>query len=112
MYKVDMICRTMLVAINHQQLATRLLLQIYYLILLTLDNVVNYELEKTEVRELQILRDYSDYLSIVCVYGNSIYSSCSDGHIYAHTFPELDKGTVHYDMAFDDEGKLIIFTLP
>ena len=67
--------------------------------------MVHYELEKTEVRELQILRDYSDYLSIVCVYDNSIYSSCSDGHIYAHTFPELDKGTVHYDMAFDDEGK-------
>jgi len=66
--------------------------------------VVNYELEKMEVRELQILRDYSDYLSIVCVFGNSIYSSCSDGHIYAHTFPELDNGTVHYDMAFDDEG--------
>lgn len=68
------------------------------------DNSINYDLEKTEVRELQILRDHSDYLSIICVYGNAIYSSCSDGHIYIHTFPELDKDTIHYEMAFDDEG--------
>ena len=38
------------------------------------------------------------------MYGDSIYSSCSDGHIYSHTFPELSKDTVHYDMAFDEEG--------
>ena len=68
------------------------------------DQVFKYDLEKTEVRELQILRDHSDYLSILCVYGDSIYSSCSDGHIYSHTFPELSKDTVHYDMAFDEEG--------
>jgi len=70
------------------------------------DQVFKYDLEKTEVRELQILRDHSDYLSILCVYGDSIYSSCSDGHIYSHTFPELSKDTVHYDMAFDEEGAI------
>ena len=39
------------------------------------DQVFKYDIEKTEVRELQILRDHSDYLSILCVYGDSIYSS-------------------------------------
>ena len=68
-------------------------------------DTTDYNLEKTEVRELQILRDHSDYLSIICVHDNAIYSSCSDGHIYVHTFPRLDKDTIHYDMAFDDEGK-------
>jgi hypothetical protein len=34
------------------------------------------------------------------VYGNTIYSSCSDGQIYMHTFP--DGGSQpHYEMAVD-----------
>jgi len=67
------------------------------------DEKIKYYLEKTDVRELQILRDYSDYLSIFRVFGGSIYSSCSDGHIYNHAFPELNNETVHYDMAYDEE---------
>jgi len=61
-------------------------------------------LEDTEVRELQILRDHTDYLSTFCVYGDTVYSSCSDGKIYAHTFPKVDESNVHYDMAFDDQA--------
>ena len=75
-----------------------------YILILSLDQKITYDLEKTEVRELQILRDYSDYLSIFRVFGGSIYSSCSDGHIYNHAFPELNSETVHYDMAYDEEG--------
>ena len=71
--------------------------------------MIKYDLEKTDVRELQILRDYSDYLSIFRVFGGSIYSSCSDGHIYNHAFPELNNETVHYDMAYDEEGNRINF---
>ena len=41
----------------------------------------DYDLEQTEVRELQILRDHSDYLTVVKVFGNTIYSSCSDGEV-------------------------------
>ena len=70
------------------------------------DKLITYDLEKTDVRELQILRDYSDYLSIFRVFGGSIYSSCSDGHIYNHAFPELNNDTVHYDMAYDEEGNI------
>jgi len=60
----------------------------------------DYDLEQTEVRELQILRDHSDYLTVVKVFGNTIYSSCSDGEIYMHSFP--DEGQLpHYEMAVD-----------
>ena len=76
-----------------------------------IDKKITYELEKTEVRELQILRDYSDYLSIFRVFGGSIYSSCSDGHIYNHAFPELNSETVHYDMAYDEEGNDVIISI-
>merc|ERR1711994_1028217 len=75
-------------------------------LILLLDEKIKYDLEKTDVRELQILRDYSDYLSIFRVFGGSIYSSCSDGHIYNHAFPELNSDTVHYDMAYDEEGAI------
>ena len=62
------------------------------------------DLEGTEIRELQILRDHSDYLSTFCVHSDTIYSSCSDGKIYAHSFPKVDNDSnVHYDMAFDDD---------
>ena len=46
--------------------------------------------EGTEVRELQLLRDHTDYLSTFCVYSDTIYSSCSDGKVYAHTFPKVN----------------------
>jgi len=59
--------------------------------------VENYEdcVLKTDVTELQILRDHSDYLSVLRVHGNSIVSSSGDGKIFIHTFPE---GEQHYDM--------------
>jgi len=50
---------------------------------------------KTDVKELQILRDHSDYLGVLGVHGNSVYSSSGDGKLYIHTFPE---GEQHYDM--------------
>ena len=56
--------------------------------------------EKTEVKELQILRDHLDYLTISRVEGDSIYSSCSDGKIYRHDFP---KGKQHFEMATEQE---------
>ena len=45
------------------------------------DESLEYDVESTEVRELQILRDHSDYLTVVKVFGNTIYSSCSDGEV-------------------------------
>ena len=64
------------------------------------DEHPEYDLEATEVSELQILRDHSDYLTVIKVFGNTIYSSCSDGEIYMHSFP--DEGTFpHYQMAVD-----------
>ena len=64
------------------------------------DERPEYDLEASEVRELQILRDHSDYLTVIKVFGNTIYSSCSDGEIYMHSFP--DEGTFpHYQMAVD-----------
>ena len=44
---------------------------------------IEYDVESTEVRELQILRDHSDVMTVVKVFGNTIYSSCSDGEISA-----------------------------
>jgi len=64
------------------------------------DELPEFDLESTEVRELQILRDHTDYLTCIKVFGNTIYSSCSDGEIYMHSFP--DEGTFpHYEMAVD-----------
>ncbi len=45
------------------------------------DGCPEYDLEATEVRELQILRDHTDYLTCIKVFGNTIYSSCSDGEV-------------------------------
>lgn len=59
-----------------------------------------FDLDTTEVRELQILRDHTDYLSVIKVHQGTVYSSCSDGQIYAHTFPDTSVST-HYDMAVD-----------
>ena len=40
------------------------------------DDSPEYDIESTAIRELQILRDHSDYLTVVKVFGNTIYSSC------------------------------------
>ena len=48
------------------------------------DDSPEFDLETTEVRELQILRDHSDYLTVIKVFGNTIYSSCSDGEVCVH----------------------------
>ena len=45
------------------------------------DEFPEFDLESTEVRELQILRDHTDYLTCIKVFGNTIYSSCSDGEV-------------------------------
>ena len=45
------------------------------------DELPEFDLESTEVRELQILRDHTDYLTCIKVFGNTIYSSCSDGEV-------------------------------
>ena len=58
----------------------------------------DYDLEQTEVRELQILRDHSDYLTVVKVFGNTIYSSCSDGEVRKNlgTFSKLSTKPLHF----------------
>ena len=55
--------------------------------------------EGTEVRELQLLRDHTDYLSTFCVYSDTIYSSCSDGKVYAHTFPKVNSRVLKINRA-------------
>ncbi|XP_071747049.1 uncharacterized protein [Lepeophtheirus salmonis] len=60
--------------------------------------------EGTDVKELQILRDHDDYITALRVYENKIYSSCSDGKIYIHEFPQ---GQQHYDMAEEEETDLV-----
>jgi len=59
--------------------------------------IENYldDVKKTDVTELQILRDHSDYLSRVTVQKDTIFSTSGDGNIYLHRFPE---GKQHYDM--------------
>ncbi len=47
------------------------------------------EYEKTEVTELQILREHTDYLTTFRVHDDTIYSSCVDGRILFHTFPKV-----------------------
>jgi len=55
----------------------------------------NENIEKTDVTELQILRDHTDYLSVMKVDGDSVISASGDGNIYIHSFPS---GQQHYDM--------------
>jgi len=59
--------------------------------------IENYQedVKKTDVTELQILRDHSDYLSVISVQKDTIFSTSGDGNIYLHRFPE---GKQHYDM--------------
>lgn len=59
--------------------------------------VEGYEADilRTEVTELQILREHADYLTIFRLQDSSIFSSSGDGTIFIHTFPE---GQQHYDM--------------
>jgi len=53
------------------------------------------EAAKTDVTELQILREHTDYLSVMRVEGDTIISASGDGNIYLHRFPV---GQQHYDM--------------
>ena len=50
--------------------------------------IENYEenVNKTDVTELQILRDHSDYLSVITVQKDTIFSSSGDGNIYLHRY--------------------------
>ena len=53
--------------------------------------IENYEenVNKTDVTELQILRDHSDYLSVISVQKDTIFSSSGDGNIYLHRYVKL-----------------------
>jgi len=52
-------------------------------------------LHKTDVTEIQILREHSDYLSIMGVHKDTIFSASGDQNIWIHRFPT---GKQHYDM--------------
>jgi exonuclease III len=43
---------------------------------------------KTDVTELQILREHTDYLSVLRVEGDSIISASGDGNIFLHRCAE------------------------
>ena len=47
------------------------------------------EYENTEVTELQILREHSEFLTTFAVFEDTIYSSCADGQILCHVFPKV-----------------------
>ena len=46
-------------------------------------------LEKTDVTELQILREHSDYLSVIAVHKDTVFSASGDQNIYLHRYPRL-----------------------
>ena len=45
--------------------------------------------------ELQILREHTDYLSVIGVHKDTVFSASGDMNIYLHRFPT---GKQHYDM--------------
>jgi len=53
------------------------------------------KLEKTDVTEMQILREHSDYLSVIAVHKDTVFSASGDQNIWLHRFPT---GKQHYDM--------------
>ena len=42
------------------------------------------KLEKTDVTELQILREHTDYLNVISVHKDTIFSASGDENIYLH----------------------------
>ena len=42
------------------------------------------KLDKTDVTELQILREHTDYLSVISVHKDTIFSASGDENIYLH----------------------------
>ena len=46
-------------------------------------------LEKTDVTELQILREHSDYLSVIAVHKDTVFSASGDQNIYLHRYTSL-----------------------
>ena len=52
------------------------------------------EYAKTEVTELQILREHSEFLTTFAVFEDTIYSSCADGQILCHVFPKVSANTI------------------
>ena len=55
------------------------------------------KLDKTDVTELQILREHTDYLSVISVHKDTIFSASGDENIYLHR------------LALDLEKKLYLF---
>lgn len=58
------------------------------------------EYENTEVTELQILREHTEYLTTFRVHRDTIYSSCADGQVLCHSFPT---NVPHYEMATEQD---------
>ena len=44
------------------------------------------KLDKTDVTELQILREHTDYLSVISVHKDTIFSASGDENIYLHRY--------------------------
>ena len=44
------------------------------------------DLNKTDVTEIQILREHTDYLSVVGVHKDTIFSASGDQNIYLHRY--------------------------
>jgi len=65
-------------------------------------NSYKEDVANTDVVELQILRDHSDYLSVIKVEGDTVFSCSGDGNIYMHRFPV---GERHYDMLTTDQER-------
>ena len=42
------------------------------------------KLEKTDVTEMQILREHSDYLSVIAVHKDTVFSASGDQNIWLH----------------------------
>ena len=47
------------------------------------------KLDKTDVTELQILREHTDYLSVIAVHKDTIFSASGDENIYLHRSDRL-----------------------
>ena len=60
------------------------------------------KLDKTDVTELQILREHTDYLSVISVHKDTIFSASGDENIYLHRSGSLG-------LVLDLERKLYLF---
>ena len=66
------------------------------------------KLEKTDVTELQILREHTDYLSVISVHKDTIFSASGDENIYLHRSDRFREKTVFICQIFPGKAKFII----